>query len=166
MAVQESPATDDIHAKTVLTPPKKHISNELLELAKKASSATISAELGKKGFRFVYMAGVRPLKPGTVMAGRASTLRYLPRREDHNSYGPDREKYAEHVAIESLEPGDVLVVDARGNTDAGVFRRPAGSADGIPGLGRVSNRWGPAGYSLPSDPGFPVLRPRCPWIRP
>ena len=121
MVVKQSPATDDIHAKTVLTPPKKYVSGALLELAKKASSATISAELGKKGFRFVYMAGVRPLKSGTVMAGRAYTLRYLPRREDHNSYGPDRDKYAEHVGIESLGPGDVLVVDARGNTDAGVF---------------------------------------------
>ena len=121
MVAQESPATDDIHANTVLTPPKKHLPNELLELAKKASSATISTELLKKEFRFVYMAGVRPLKPGTVMAGRAYTLRYLPRREDHNSDGPDRNKYAQHVAIESLGPGDVLVVDARGNTNAGVF---------------------------------------------
>ena len=121
MVVTEGPKLIDKESKTILTPPKKYITNEMLELAKKASTATISWALEAKGFRFVYMAGVLPLKPGTVMAGRAFTMRYLPRREDHNLYGPDRDKYAEHVGIESLGPGDVLVVDARGNTDAGVF---------------------------------------------
>ena len=68
-----------------LVPPKKEVTQELIELAKRASTATISGELSKRGFRFVYMAGVLPIKAGTVMAGRAYTLRYLPRREDHNS---------------------------------------------------------------------------------
>ena len=104
-----------------LVPPKKDIPNEIMELAKKASTATISGMLFRKGFRFVYMAGVLPLKEGTVMAGRAYTLRYLPRREDHSQMGPDRPKYAQHIAIETVGPGDVLVVDGRGNTDAGIF---------------------------------------------
>lgn len=60
---------------SLLVPPKKDLSAELLERAKKASSATISGELSKRGFRFVYMAGVLPLKPGTVFAGRAYALR-------------------------------------------------------------------------------------------
>lgn len=103
-----------------LVPPKKEVTQELIELAKRASTATISGELSKRGFRFVYMAGVLPIKAGTVMAGRAYTLRYLPRREDHNSEN-DRAGYAEHVAIESVGPGDVLIIDARGNVGAGVF---------------------------------------------
>ena len=175
MIFKQGPATDDIHAKTVLTPPKKYLSGTLLKLARKASSATISAELGKKGFRFVYMAGVRPLKPGTVMAGRAYTLRYLPRREDHNSYGPDRDKYAEHVGIESLGPGDVLVVDARGNTDAGVFgdrliarMEYLGSAglvtDGPCGIFRTfGRRISPASSGPPTDTATALSTGR--WIR-
>ena len=105
-----------------LVPPEKEITQELIEMAKKASTATISGALSKRGFRFVYMAGVLPInkKEGTVMAGRAYTLRYLPRREDHNSEN-DRAGYAEHVAIESVGPGDVLIIDARGNVGAGVF---------------------------------------------
>ena len=66
-----------------LKPPNKFLSLEFLEKAKQASSATISWELNKRGFRFIYMAGVLPLKAGSVFAGRAYTLRYLPRREDH-----------------------------------------------------------------------------------
>ncbi len=107
---------------TILTPPTKRIPDEILEIAKKASTATISFVLFRQNFRFIYMAGVQPLRPGTVMAGRAYTLRYLPRREDYSQLmGEDRRNYAEHIAIESIGPGEVLVVDARGNTDAGIF---------------------------------------------
>ena len=108
-------------SKTVLTPPKVHISEELLQLAKKTSSATISGTLSKMGFRFVYMAGVLPVRAGTLMTGRAYTLRLLPAREDHWQQGEERAKYAQHIAIESIGSGDVLVVDARGNTKAGIF---------------------------------------------
>ena len=106
---------------TVLYPPEAHLDDRIFELSKKASTATISGMLLRRGFRFVYMAQVVPLKRGTVVAGRAYTLRYLPHREDLSSQGPERHKYAEHVAIESLGPGDVLVVDTRGNTNAGIF---------------------------------------------
>ncbi len=107
-----------------LTPPKKFLTADLLARAKRASSATISWELNKLGFRFVYMAGVLPLKAGSVFAGRAYTLRYLPRREDHPMFPIPlevRSQYAEHVAVESVGEGDVLVVSARGNVQAGIF---------------------------------------------
>ena len=107
--------------KTVLTPPKKRIPDEVLELAKKSSTAAIVEQLLRMSFRYVHMLGVRTLSPGLVMAGRAYTLRYLPRREDHSQMGPERYKYAQHVAIEAVGPGDVLVVDGRGNTRAGIF---------------------------------------------
>ncbi len=110
-----------VEPKTVLYPPTRQLDDKLLEITKKASTATISGMLQRRGFRFVYMAQVLPLKPGTVTAGRAYTLRYIPQREDLTSAGPERHKYAEHVAIESVGPGDILVLDARGNTKAGVF---------------------------------------------
>ena len=61
-----------------LSAPVKHLSNDLVELAKKASTATISHELEKLGFKYVYMAGILPIQPGAVLSGRAYTLRYLP----------------------------------------------------------------------------------------
>ncbi|MDO8750194.1 MAG: hypothetical protein Q7K03_03500 [Dehalococcoidia bacterium] len=115
-----------VEKKKVLYPPKKHISDEILELAKKTSTATITGTLELKGFRWnIYMAHVLPFKPGAILAGRAYTFRYLPRRDDLPSPGdyPQEEvgKYARNLAIESLHPGDVLVVDARGNTNAAIF---------------------------------------------
>ena len=121
MVIQQSFRTPRDQQFTQLVPPKKHVPDEIVELSKKASTATISYMLYSQGFRFVYMEGVLPLKEGTVMAGRAFTLRYLPRREDHSQMGPGRHNYAQHVAIESVGSGEVLVVDARGNAKAGIF---------------------------------------------
>lgn len=116
--------TNDSNLDSPLRPPRKRLSMTLLERAKLASSATISWELNQRGFRFVYMAGVLPLKAGASFAGRAYTLRYLPRREDHPMYpipAEYRHLYPEHVAVESVGPGDVLTVSARGNVQAGIF---------------------------------------------
>ncbi len=121
MALQQGFGTPRHLQITVLKPEQVHVSDEVLELAKKTSSATISGILARMGFRFVYMTGVKPIKEGLVMAGRAYTLRYLPKREDHSQMGSGRPNYAQHVAIESIGPGEVLVVDTRGNTRAGIF---------------------------------------------
>lgn len=97
------------------------VSLDLLNKFKHASSATISSTLAKKGYRFIYMAGIRPLKPGAKLVGRAITLRYLPSREDHVVSPDSRQSYAQQIALEKMGEGDVLVVDARGNLDAGIF---------------------------------------------
>lgn len=121
MANQQSFRTPKDEQFTRLVPTQKHVSDEIVELSKKASTATISYMLYSQGFRFVCMEGVLPIKEGTVMAGRAFTLRYLPRREDHSQMGPGRPNYAQHIAIETIGSGEVLVVDARGNAKAGIF---------------------------------------------
>jgi len=47
------------------------------------SSATVSIQLLKRGFRFAGIAGVRPLNPrATRFVGPAYTLRFIPARED------------------------------------------------------------------------------------
>ncbi len=52
------------------------------------------------------------------MVGRARTLRYLPYRED---LAVARGMTVQRTLIESLAPGDVLVIEARGVTDAGTI---------------------------------------------
>ncbi|MBI2885623.1 MAG: ribonuclease activity regulator RraA [Chloroflexi bacterium] len=93
----------------------------LLERLKDSSSATVVGVLNQMGYRFVFMQGVLPLRPGSKLVGQAVTLRYLPRREDHVVTQETRPSYAQHVAIESVQRGDVLVVDARGVVDAAIF---------------------------------------------
>lgn len=95
----------------------------LREQLAEASTATISIQLLKRGFRFCSIAGVRPLNPHSCrFVGPAYTLRFIPAREDISvpasialSDNPQR------VAIEAVPPGAVLVVDTRGETRAGTL---------------------------------------------
>ncbi|MEJ7747949.1 MAG: hypothetical protein WKF56_01520 [Candidatus Limnocylindrales bacterium] len=96
------------------------VSAEVDGALRAVSTATLTSQLLRRGIRNSFLAGVRPLRPDLRMVGRAVTLRYVPMREDvgtgavfDNSTNPQR------IAVESVEPGDVLVIDARGDTRAG-----------------------------------------------
>jgi regulator of RNase E activity RraA len=65
------------------------------------------------------MHGVLPLRPDLRLVGHAFTLRYIPAREDLERSGEfDNRTNQQRVAVESVGPGDVLVIDARGDTRA------------------------------------------------
>lgn len=84
------------------------------------ATATLAGVLQKRGVRSTFMSGLAPIKPGQRMIGRARTLRFVPIREDLiETYAPRLN--AQRAAIESLQPGEVLVMDARNETDAGTF---------------------------------------------
>lgn len=87
-----------------------------------ATTATLSTALARRGLRSVCMAGPRPLRAGMRCAGEAYTLRMLPTREDVGEptflANPD---YPQRHAIETVGPGQVLVVDARGDLRAGIL---------------------------------------------
>jgi len=82
------------------------------------STATLSSQLRKRGYDDVSIDGVHALTPGSRIVGRARTLRFIPFRPD---------LFAEHGggfnaqkrAFDTLGAGDVLVIDARGERDAG-----------------------------------------------
>jgi regulator of RNase E activity RraA len=48
------------------------------------STASLTSELLKLGFRNTFMGGVRPLRPDRRLLGYAFTLRYIPAREDRD----------------------------------------------------------------------------------
>jgi 2-keto-4-pentenoate hydratase/2-oxohepta-3-ene-1,7-dioic acid hydratase in catechol pathway/regulator of RNase E activity RraA len=82
--------------------------------------ATLSAQLRKRGLPHMSIDGVRPTRPGDVLVGVAHTLRYLPLREDlAERYGGGMN--AQKRAIEELQPGHVLVMDARRDPTAGTL---------------------------------------------
>jgi regulator of RNase E activity RraA len=85
----------------------------------RASTATLTTQLLKRGFRTTFLAGLRPTRPDLRLLGHAFTLRYVPAREDvafETSY--DNETNVQRIAVESVGPGDVLVIDARGHPGA------------------------------------------------
>ena len=84
------------------------------------ATATLAAILQKRGVRTTFLSGLAPIKPGQRMVGRARTLRFVPIREDLvETYAPRLNM--QRAAIESLQPGEVLVIDARNDTEAGTI---------------------------------------------
>lgn len=88
-----------------------------------ASVATLSTALIKRGLRAtMMMTGVFLLRPGVQLAGEALTVRYAPAREDQTDPALlANPEYPQRKAIELIGPGQVLVMDARGDLQAGVL---------------------------------------------
>ena len=92
----------------------------LLAGLREVSTATLAALLRKRGLNGLTLDGLRSTWPGARMAGYARTVRYLPLREDlFAAYGGGMN--AQKRAIEDLRPGEVLVIEARGDPTAGTI---------------------------------------------
>ena len=96
------------------------ISDETRERLASVATATLAGVLHRHGIRSSFLSGVRPVKPGQRMVGVARTLRYLPMREDLVAVYATRTN-AQREAVESLQPGEVLMIDARDVPDAGTI---------------------------------------------
>ena len=95
---------------------------ELLKSLENVSSATACSLMASFGIRHSFVNGPRALAPGQHMVGSALTLQFMPRREDIGS--GEKQEYTEQRtalwgALESVSPGDVLVVQAYGSTTTG-----------------------------------------------
>lgn len=136
------------------------------------SVATLSSQLRSRGYNEVSVDGVRPLVRGAKMVGRARTLRYLPYRKD--LFAARGGGYnAQKRAIDTVGPGEVLVMDARSVPDAGTLgdilalRAQVRGAAGIVTDGCVRDYELVAGLGLPvwgAGPHPAVLgRRHIPW---
>ena len=86
-------------------------------------SATASAELSRMGIRSAFIRGPVSVTPGVRVAGPALTLQFLPKREDLypvDEYAEPEKQLHRHVMYHA-QPGDMIVVDARGDMSSGVF---------------------------------------------
>ena len=100
------------------------LENQFGDLVSKAlsqvSTATIASQLNKRGLHGCMLNGLSSSHPTKRMIGFARTVRYLPLREDiapTKSAGMNAQKRA----VESIKPGEVLVISARGETNAGTI---------------------------------------------
>lgn len=88
----------------------------------KVSTATVTSQLLKLGFRNTFMPGLRPLRPDLRLVGTALTIRYVPAREDLDMQVDfDNGTNVQRLAVEAIGPGQVLVIDARGDLGAASF---------------------------------------------
>ena len=94
------------------------LSPELISRIDSVGTATLSSQLRKRGLNTVSIDGLTPTQPGTRLVGRARTLRFIPGREDlFASHGGGFN--AQKQAFDTLNPGEVLVIDARGEKGPG-----------------------------------------------
>jgi regulator of RNase E activity RraA len=84
------------------------------------STPTLTSQLQRRGIRSTFLSGLRPIKEGQRMLGYAHTLRYVPVREDLQAQLGGRQN-AQRRAVESLTTDEVLVIEARGEPDAGTI---------------------------------------------
>lgn len=102
------------------TPAEPLLDDALVARIERVATATLSALLRAKGLVNVTIDGVRSTQPGTRMTGTARTLRYVPNREDlFRTHGGGYN--AQKRAIDTLHPGEVLVMDARGESRSGTL---------------------------------------------
>jgi regulator of RNase E activity RraA len=86
------------------------------ERLRHVSTATLCTQLFKRGFRNVYIQGVKRLTTptGGNLVGPAFTMRSIPAREDIDQISAfDNPDHPQRKAIESVPPGHVLVLDCR-----------------------------------------------------
>lgn len=93
---------------------------DTLARLRQVSTATLTTQLFKRGLRNVFVQGAAPVGPVAArMAGVATTLRYIPAREDLVHVGVFADpSHPQRRAIETIPAGHVLVQDCRGDTRA------------------------------------------------
>ncbi len=96
------------------------LNDEIVSLLGQVATATLTAQLQKRGIRNTFFTGLAPIRPGQRMIGTAKTLRYVPMREDLVS-ALQTGLNAQRRAVESIEPGQVLVIEARNSPEAGTI---------------------------------------------
>ncbi len=96
------------------------ISENALAALRVVSTATLSVHLNRAGISNPFIGGLQPTRPDLRLLGYAYTLRYVPLREDVRD-ADTGELNAQKRAIESIGPGEVLVIDARGERGAGTI---------------------------------------------
>ena len=98
------------------------LSPEAFQKLQQVSTASLTTQLLKRGFRNTFIAGLTPLRPDLRMVGYAFTLRYIPAREDFDmGVDYDNSRNVQRLAVEAIEAGQVLVIDARSDTRAASF---------------------------------------------
>ncbi|WAH95305.1 fumarylacetoacetate hydrolase family protein [Arthrobacter sp. MMS18-M83] len=95
----------------VLTP-------ELKKKLESVATATLSSQLRKRGLNNVSIDGLQATRPDRRVVGLARTLRYVPNREDlFKTHGGGFN--AQKRAIDSVNEGEILVMEARGEKGTG-----------------------------------------------
>lgn len=108
----------DAAATPSATPDPTVLTDEVRALLDGVAVATLSVALRKRGYHDIFIEGVQANHPGDRILGLAKTLRFIPFRPDlFASHGGGFN--AQKLAFDTVLPGEVLVVEARGERGTG-----------------------------------------------
>ncbi|MBM7829925.1 2-keto-4-pentenoate hydratase/2-oxohepta-3-ene-1,7-dioic acid hydratase in catechol pathway/regulator of RNase E activity RraA [Agromyces cerinus] len=152
--------------------PAFELTDELRADFGRVAVATLSVVLRKRGYHDIFIEGVAANHPGDRIVGRAKTLRFIPFRPDlFQSHGGGFN--AQKLAFDTVAPGEVLVVEARGERGTGTvgdvlaLRAQMRGAAGIVTDGGVRDFDAVAGFEIPvfSQGAHPSVlgRRHVPW---
>lgn len=107
----------------IQTPDIERPSRDVIEGLRQIGSATSSGELSRLGIRDPHLRGITSWTLGKMVVGPALTLQFMPKREDQYRVDEyvDPEKQLHRHVLYHTQPGDIVVVDARGHLGSGVF---------------------------------------------
>ncbi len=99
---------------------KEALTDDVKAKLMSVATATISGALRKRGLNNVSVDGLQATKGMTKVIGTARTLRYVPNREDlFKSHGGGYN--AQKRVMDSIVPGEILVMEARGEKGSGTL---------------------------------------------
>jgi regulator of RNase E activity RraA len=96
------------------------IDSSTVRALESVSTATLSAQLRRRGIEHAFLEHLTPGQPGKRLVGVARTLRYTALREDvfaERGGGMNAQKRV----VDTIRPGEVLVIEARGDLGAGTI---------------------------------------------
>ena len=103
-----------------LAAPASVLAPELKAKLESVCTATLSSQLRKRGLNNVSIDGLTSTRPERRIVGLARTLRYVPNREDlFKTHGGGFN--AQKKAIDSVNEGEILVMEARGEKGTGTI---------------------------------------------
>lgn len=133
---------------SVLTP-------ELKAKLESVATATLSSQLRKRGLNNVSIDGLQATRPDRKVVGLARTLRYVPNREDlFKTHGGGFN--AQKRAIDSVNEGEILVMEARGEKGTGTVGDILALRAQVRGAAAIITDGGVRDYSAVADLEMPT----------
>ncbi|AFR30934.1 fumarylacetoacetate hydrolase family protein [Arthrobacter sp. Rue61a] len=135
-------------AASVLTP-------EIKAKLESVATATLSSQLRKRGLNNVSIDGLQATRPERKVVGLARTLRYVPNREDlFKTHGGGFN--AQKRAIDSVNEGEILVMEARGEKGTGTVGDILALRAQVRGAAAIITDGGVRDYSAVADLEMPT----------
>ena len=138
-----------------LPPLAPALNQDLKKKLESVATATLSSQLRKRGLNNVSIDGLLATRPERRVVGLARTLRFVPNREDlFASHGGGFN--AQKRAIDSVNDGEILVMEARGEKGTGTVGDILAMRAQMRGAAAIITDGGVRDYSAVADLEMPT----------